>query len=128
MRTTRSRSRWVLPAFSVLMGVVMFAAEAVGGDRRGGGFALAIMSAYAALLTFGGRSETIRVMRGEHDERTALIDLRATAYTGLVLVVAILGAFLVRVARGDSGNPYAALGALAGVTYLVALFIGRWRT
>ncbi len=117
-----------MPAFALFMGALMFAAEAGGGDLRGGASALAVMSAFAALLALGAHNEVVRVLRGEHDERTALIDLRATAYTGVVLVVAILGAYLVQVARGDSGAPYAALGALAGATYLVALFVGGRRT
>jgi hypothetical protein len=123
-----SRSRWELPAFSILVGVVMFGAELVGGDLPGGVSALVIMCAFGALLALGGRSETIRLMRGEVDERGALIDLRATAYTGIVLIVVIIGAFLVRVARGHSGNPYTELGAMAGATYLATLFIVRRRS
>lgn len=128
MRMRLSRSRWELPAFSVLMGVVMFGAEFVGGDLQGGVYALVIMCAFAVLLALGGRSETIRLMRGEVDERGALIDLRATAYTGILLIVVIIGAFLVQVARGHSGDPYTQLGAVAGAGYLAALFIVRRRS
>jgi hypothetical protein len=127
MRTTPS-SRWALPAFAVAMGLVMAVAETVGGDPHGGAIALVVMSAFAALLAFGGRSETVRILRGEHDERAALIDLRATAFTGLVLIVAIIGAFTVQVARGYSGEPFTALGSLAGVAYLGALAVIRRRS
>ncbi len=127
MRTT-TRARWALPAFAVVIGGVMLAAEAAGGDARGGVVALLVMCAFAALLAFGGRSETVRILRAEHDEREALIDLRATAVTGIVLVVAIIGAFLVEAARGHAGNAYAALGALAGVTYIAALLVLKRRS
>jgi drug/metabolite transporter (DMT)-like permease len=125
---SRTRARWALPAFAVVVGGAMLAAEAAGGDPRGGAVALGVMCAFAALLAFGGGSETVRVLRGDHDERTALIDLRATAFTGLVLVVAIIAAFLVEAARGHSGNPYAALGALAGASYIAALLVLQRRS
>jgi hypothetical protein len=106
----------------------MFGAELVGGDLQGGAYALAIMTGFAAVLALGGHSETIRIMRGENDERETLINLRAVACTGLVLIVVIIGAFLLQVARGHSGEPYAALGAVAGASFLVALFVGRRRS
>jgi len=65
-------------------------------------------------------------MRGlldRSDERLTGIDLRATAVTGLVLIWADLTAFVVQIARGADAAPYVWLGALAGVTYLVALFV-----
>ena len=68
-------------------------------------------------------------MRGDgRDERWAMIDLRATALAGLVLITAVIVTFLVEIARGHDGSPYTWLGALAGVTYLVGLLIGRWRS
>ena len=42
-------------------------------------------------------------------------------YAGIVVITVIIGAFLVEVARGHDGSPYAALGAVAGVAYLVAI-------
>jgi len=75
-----------------------------------------------------GRSETIRGLRGDgRDERFAQIDLRATAITGLVLITVVIVAFFVEVARGHSGNPYMWLGALAGLTYVLAVVFLRWR-
>jgi hypothetical protein len=65
---------------------------------------------------------------GRHaDERWRSIDLQATAFGGLVLVTAVIGAFLWEITHGRSGNP-SPLGAIAGIAYLVALVWLRWRS
>ena len=53
--------------------------------------------------------------------------LAATAITGVVLITVVIGAFLVEVARGHDGSPYAGLGAIAGIAYLVAVAVLRVR-
>ena len=86
------------------------------------------MVGLAAVILFGGRSETIRGLRGDgKDERFRQIDLAATAIAGIVVITAIIGAFVVEVARGEDGSPYAQLGAVAGVAYLVAVVVLRLR-
>ncbi len=65
------------------------------------------MAGLALVLLVTGRSETIRGLRGDgRDERFAQIDLRATAVTGLVLLVTLIVAWLVQIARGHSGHLY----------------------
>jgi hypothetical protein len=87
------------------------------------------MTAFAAVFVLGGRSETIRGMRGDgRDERWAMIDLRATAVAGLAVIIAIIVGFFIEIARGRSGSPYGQLGAVAGIAYLLAFFVGRWRS
>jgi hypothetical protein len=49
------------------------------------------MVAVGSVFLFGGRSETIRLM-ARPDERWRSIDLAATAITGLVLILVIIGA------------------------------------
>jgi hypothetical protein len=45
-----------------------------------------ILAGATALILFGGRSETIRGLRGDgRDERIAMIDMRATALAGSVV-------------------------------------------
>ena len=56
-----------------------------------------------------------------------MIDLRASALAGFVLIVVVIGAFLYEIASGEDGEPYSQLGAIAGVAYVVALAIGRAR-
>jgi hypothetical protein len=61
------------------------------------------------------------------DERINSIDLRATAYAGHAVIVAVIGAFVVEIARGEDGWPYAWLGAVGGVVYIVAVIVQRVR-
>jgi hypothetical protein len=71
----RTRSKWFQPVFAVTLGVVMLGAQAIGGHPLSGLGSLGIMVAFAAVLLFGGRSETIRGLRGDgRDERFRQID------------------------------------------------------
>jgi hypothetical protein len=122
-------SRWFMPVFSVALGLIMLAAMWVGGQLSGGLWALGVMTALGGVFAFGGRSETIRGLRGDgRDERFAMIDLKATAAAGFVVVLAVVIAFLVEVAEGHSGNPYTWLGAVAGLAYTIAIGVLRWRS
>ena len=127
MPTRRAdRSRWTTPGAALLVGLVLLAAAWIGGDPRGGALAFAVMAAVAAVFAFGGRSDTIALMR-RPDERWSLIDTRATAIAGLATVAVVLGAVVVRLARGEGTSPYSELAAVAGVAYLAALAWLRWR-
>ena len=122
------RTKWFVPLFAVALGLAMFAAQWVGGDARTGLGSLAIMTAFGALVLFGGRSETIRGLRGDgRDERFRQIDITATAIAGSVVITAIIAAFIVQMARGQDGAPYNWLGAIAGVAYLFAIIGMRLR-
>ncbi|MGH2934657.1 MAG: hypothetical protein ACRDL2_09130 [Gaiellaceae bacterium] len=126
MNTTKTK--WFLPAFTLALGIVMMAAFWIGGHAAYGLESLGIMAVFAAAILFGGRSETVRGLRGDgRDERFARIDLLATTISGLALIVAVIVAFLVEVARGHSGMPYAWLGAVAGLAYLAAVIVLRLR-
>lgn len=123
------RSRWWMPSFSLFLGLLMLAAFWIGGHPGDGLGALAVMAAVGALFAFGGRSETLRGIGGPgRDERWAMIDLRATAFAGVVTIVVILGAGLVEIAKGEDGNPYGQLAAVAGLAYIVGVALLRWRS
>ncbi|HXD56673.1 MAG TPA: hypothetical protein VN606_02080 [Thermoleophilaceae bacterium] len=93
------RSKWFLPLFAVFLGVVFFAAQAIGGDPGGGAISFAILAVFGLAVLLGGRSETIRGLRGDgRDERFAKMDIHATAVSGLAVIVAIIIAFLVEIA------------------------------
>ena len=125
-----TRSRWWLPAVSLVLGAIMFTAFTIGGDVDSGVQAFGVMAVVAALFAFGApRSETLGGLGGPgRDERWAMIDLRATALSGSVLIAVVIGAFLYEVANGEDGEPYSQLGAIAGVVYIIAVALGRFRT
>ena len=123
-----ARSKWFLPLFAVALGVVVFVAEWIGGDPASGLVSFGILAGFGALVLVGGRSETVRGLRGDgRDERFRQIDLAATAFTGLVVITVVIVAFVVEVARGHSGSPYTWLGAIAGLAYLTAVIVLRFR-
>jgi len=124
----RPHSRWAAPAFAVGLGVLFWVAASVGGQPLVAWWGLGIMSAIGALTLLAGGSETIRALRGDGaDERFAQIDLRATAYAGLALTVAIIAAFAYELAQGRTGEPFTWLGAVGGLAYLLSLIYLRVR-
>jgi hypothetical protein len=89
---------------------------------------VAILAGAGLLLRLGGRSETIRGLRGDgRDERFRMIDIHATALAGLAVIGAVVVACLVELARGHNGDPYGWLGAIGGITYIAAIIIFRIR-
>jgi len=123
-----SRKYLATPIFGAAMGVVYLVALSVAGELVWGVLALAIMVAFSgALLLARRRSETVKGLLDRRDERISAIDLRATAITALALIAVILIAFVVQIARGQSGWPYGMLGFVAGVTYVVAVIVLRVR-
>jgi hypothetical protein len=117
-------TRWFLPIFTVVLGAALGGAQWKGGDRQTGLTSIAFFIAIAAVLLFGGRSETIRMIRGDgRDERWARIDLAATALSGLTVITAIIVACGWEWAHGRDGSPFVQLGAIAGVAYIAALAV-----
>jgi hypothetical protein len=57
-----------------------------------------------------------------------MIDLRATALSGLALIAATAGASLYNLAQGEDGSPYSELMAVAGIAYLPAVAVLRLRS
>ena len=123
------RSRWWMPAVSLALGCAMFAAFAIGGSAGEGAMAFGLMAIIAAVFWFGRRSETLQGLGGPgRDERWAMIDLRATAITGIVLITIVIGGFLYEIADGQDGSPYTQIGAVGGLTYIIAVAVLRWRS
>jgi membrane protein YdbS with pleckstrin-like domain len=129
MQTARRYPSWFLPVFSLALGAGCLAALWVGGDPAQGLISFAILAALGLVFAVGGRSETIRGLRGDgRDEYWARLDLTATTLTGLVLICAVIGMCFWEWAHGRDGTPYSQLGAVAGLAYVVALVVLRLRS
>ncbi|HEY7706112.1 MAG TPA: hypothetical protein VH968_02950 [Gaiellaceae bacterium] len=129
MTTAIHRTKWFLPGFAVLLGLVFFAGFWIGDDRGSALWSLGVMTVFGALILAGGRFELVRGLRGDgRDEYWARMDLHATALAGLTAITAILVMCLWEWAHGRDGSPYVQLGALSGVAYLLALGFLRWRS
>lgn len=123
------RSRAWMPGFSLALGALIFAAFAVGGDVAGGAICFGIMALVAAAFLLGRRSETLQGLGGPgRDERWAMIDLRATALAGAVVIAALIAGWLWEVAHGDDGSPYVELLAVSGIAYILAVALLRVRS
>jgi hypothetical protein len=126
--TAVHRTKWFLPLFSLATGLAMLAALSLGGRQGDGLFALGLMTAIGLVALLGGRSDLIRGLRGDgKDEYWERLDLRATALAGGVVIAAVCALCLWEWAHGRDGSPYAAIGALGGVSYVLALGVLRWR-
>jgi hypothetical protein len=65
-----TKSKWFMSLFAVALGVIVFIAQWTGGDPRSGLVSFAILAGAGLLVLLGGRSETIRGLRGDgSDER-----------------------------------------------------------
>jgi hypothetical protein len=106
----------------------MLAVSWLGGHPGQGVISLAVLAAFGLVILLAGRSETIRGLSGDgRDERFAQIDLHASAVSGLAVIVALIVAWMVATARGQSGSPYDWLLAIGGVAYALAVAWFRWR-
>jgi hypothetical protein len=116
-------ARWV-PALVAALAIPTFVAFWIGGDPRGGLIWGSLSVVFAVVLVLGGRSDTIRLLRGEDDdERTLALEYRATTFTAAALIVALAALFLVTAGRGDNPVVYGLLLLLAEATHLIALAV-----
>jgi hypothetical protein len=128
-QTARSRRVVVTGAFLLVPGTGLAVAAWIGGEPY---LALILVAFYLvcsaiAYLWSGGRGDVAAIMRVQGDERQKMIDLQATAAAGgAVLVFSLCGA-MVDLARGGTGNPWALICAVGGVSYVVALAVIRHR-
>jgi uncharacterized membrane protein len=86
---------------------------------------LAITFGFSAVLVIVSRTSDTGALLGDdvHEERNVHIHQRASIYTLNILAVAIIGGAVYDLARGGDGSPYAALAAVAGVTYVICLLV-----
>jgi hypothetical protein len=128
--STWLRSRWWAPLYSLGVGAIVFGAFALGGNAADGAKAFALLVLVAVVFWFGSaRSDTIGGLGGPgRDERWAAIDLRASALAGLVVILALVGAWLYELADGRDGDPYGRLLGVGGLAYVAAIAFLRRRS
>ncbi len=119
---TAARKHAALATFAILGGAVAAAIWA-GGDH---GWAVGVAGFYAlcciALVVWSrGDGDVAAILRLSGDERQTMLDLRATAVTGVATILFCLGGAIVNLARGGSGNPWTSICAVAGLAYMAAL-------
>jgi hypothetical protein len=118
----RHRIRWVTPAVGVGIGLVYFVAFAMAGQLGYAVYGFVLMALVSAGVLLAARwSETMRGLLDRQDERITAIDLKATAFTGLVMIAAVLAGFVTEVARGGDPLPYVWVGAAGGIAYVAAV-------
>jgi hypothetical protein len=107
---------------SLVLGAVVCAALTLAGRLDDGLWCMGSMVVFAAVFAFGGRSETIRGLRGDgRDERFHAMDMRATMTAGNVVIFAVVVASVVSAVNGHEGAPYNWLAVLAGLTYVASI-------
>ena len=123
------RSRWFMPAFSTVLGLLILGAFVAADDLGTGVAGLGMMVAVGLIFLIGGRrSETLAGLGGPgRDERWEMIDTRATAFAGTVLIAALIACWLWDIAGGGDGSPYGQLMAITGVAYIAGVALLRWR-
>ncbi|MDL4775873.1 MULTISPECIES: hypothetical protein [Thermomonosporaceae] len=116
--------RWLVPVTSVVGGLAMFLAVGLNGDWVLGSLLLGIMVVYAAVLLLFRRSESVALLGGdEGDERQRTLRLRASDFGFSVLAVFCVGGFVVDLARGGDGMPWAVICGVGGASFAGALIV-----
>ena len=120
--------RWLTPAVALLIGVAYLVAGLLGDNTGFGIFGLVVMLATGVLFLVLGRfSETAAGLRDRNDERINRIDREASLYSGMVVLLAVLGMFVGRDRAGPGRVAVLPARRARRLTYLVALVVLRYR-
>ncbi|MEV0373151.1 hypothetical protein AB0I10_25570 [Streptomyces sp. NPDC050636] len=118
----RAMTRWAVLGLTVVGGVVMGVVMAVRGETA---LAIAlplIIIGYGLTVTLSaGRSDVAAQLSGhEEDERRGVINMRAGAMTGNVLMLALVCGTFYELVRGEFGGTFTWLSAVGGITYVAS--------
>lgn len=115
--------RWSSTGVLAVLGAAITAATWIGGEH-----ALALMlgafyvvSCAVSYAWSRGKGDVAAIIRLDGDERQRLLDTRATAFAGYATLAFCIGGAIVDLARGGTGNPWALICAVGGISYTVAL-------
>jgi hypothetical protein len=124
------RSPWLV-FWTLGLGLAVFIATVIGGHVGNAFVSLGVFVAFAAFLYvgFGAGNETISGLAApRRDERWAMINQKALAFAGTVLVLILVGGWLVELANGDDGSPYSLIMGGGVVAYFAAALWLRARS
>ena len=122
-RSPLTGNPWI-PLLVAALALPIFVSFWIGGRPQVGAIWACIMVVFAIVVAVGGRSDTIRLLRGDgEDERTLALEFQASAVTAVVLIAALACLFLAAGIRGESGLVYGVLLLLAEATHLGALAV-----
>jgi hypothetical protein len=83
----------------------------------------------SALFYFGARNETIGgLAEPRRDERWAMINQRAMAFAGTVVVLILIAGWVIELANGNDGSPYSEIFAGGTIAYFAAALWLRFRS
>lgn len=126
--STKRLHEYSVPTLGLGLGLIGLVAGIIGGQWPLGLLVFGVMTLYVVALLAGDRFAVTRVLAGRPaDEREQSFDLRATAFAGAVVITCIIAGFFYEFARGRDGAPFVWLGAVAGLSYLLAVIWLRWR-
>jgi hypothetical protein len=123
-----ARTPW-LPIWSLVLGIVISTAVAIGGNLTIALINLGLFVAFSALFYFGARNETIGgLAEPRRDERWAMINQRAMAFAGTVVILILIVGWVVELANGNDGSPYSEIFAGGTIAYFAAALWLRFRS
>ena len=108
----------MLPALSVVLGLVLLGAAALAGQPLDGLYVLGAMTEVGL---------GVALLEGQRADLAApgSVEQQATAIAGVALLLAIMSAFVFEIAQGHGGAPYSWLAALGGSAYLISILVLR---
>ena len=127
--TKKTPKRLLGTAALLVPGGAIAVATWVGG-QHGWAVGIGIFYAICSLVVYvwsGQRGDVAALLRVDGDERQRQLDLGAMAIAGLAMTLCCIVGVIVDLARGGSGGPWAALCAVGGITYAIALAVIRRR-
>lgn len=116
---------WATTATLAIGGGAITVASWIGG-QHGLAIGLAVFYAVGCVASYlwsRGHGDVPAIMRLSGDERQKLIDIRATAFAGLVTLLFCLAGAVVDLARGGTGNPWALICGVGGASYALAVAV-----
>lgn len=120
--------RWVGSALLLAFGLATLTLSIVWGHPDDGWWALGLAAAFALVLALGGRSELLRTVRGDPDERGERVTLvTSNIVVNLMAAVGVVGAAIEQ-GRGVHAGPWTLACVAGGALYLVTFVVVRART